>query len=180
VTLNKNIAWDSLPEFGLVGDTATNFSEDHCNSLCTWYDVSYGALQFEKRSESSVYGKGLGQLEYSIFDDVGGANGGSGWHVRYFKKGTNICGSKMYNSIENQSHLKNELLSSIYPNPTNGIIHLPSNLVGFEYKLLDLKGKQEASGTTTNIIKLSDMPAGIYFLQIQKDTQFLTNKLVIR
>jgi len=180
VILNKNINWDSLPEFGLIGDTITNYAENYCNSLCTRYDVSYGALQFEKTTESRVYGKGLGELEYSIFEDVGGTNGGSGWYVRYFKKGNVVCGSKMYNSLPNQSFSQNQFALCIYPNPTDGILYFKSDLNGLEYQIFGLDGRIKLSGILNNEIDIQNFPSGIYFIKISTEDSILNERFIIR
>ena len=103
---------------------------------------------------------------------IGGArNGGNGFeagHVRVFED----C--KVVSTIE-----PNETaIIEVYPNPTSGKIEL----LGVEYgtiKIIDNFGRLiwKAQQSATEI-DISNLPSGVYFIQIILDDQFVTKKII--
>jgi hypothetical protein len=71
----------------------------------------------------------------------------------------------------------------IYPNPSEGQITLVIHQAGAsQVNVLDLTGKMVYSRQTTNIVEthdLSELSTGIYILQVQKDGQMVSKKLII-
>jgi hypothetical protein len=71
----------------------------------------------------------------------------------------------------------------IYPNPSEGQITLVIHQAGTsQVNVLDLTGKMVYSRQTTNIVEthdLGELSTGIYILQVQKDGQMVSKKLII-
>ncbi|NOZ35847.1 MAG: T9SS type A sorting domain-containing protein [Chlorobi bacterium] len=71
----------------------------------------------------------------------------------------------------------------IFPNPTNGIIHIKTNkLFNYDIEVHNLIGKtiykQNNNNTNNGIIDLSDSPAGIYFIKLSTRNKYYTIKVV--
>jgi hypothetical protein len=72
---------------------------------------------------------------------------------------------------------------NVYPNPTNGILHLQSRIEsGMIFKLekvilFDIFGRQVYE-TTETVFDISHLPAGVYFVQIKIETDIITQKVV--
>lgn len=71
----------------------------------------------------------------------------------------------------------------MYPNPTNGILILESDVVTkAEIKVVDLTGKVVLQGImngTRKEINFSALPEGMYFLQISANKQFFYEKIIV-
>jgi len=70
---------------------------------------------------------------------------------------------------------------SIYPNPTNGVVNLvgltfPSEVKIYSTQGLHIKTKKQV----TNSIEISELPAGIYFLNITQGNKTIVKKTVIK
>jgi len=80
---------------------------------------------------------------------------------------------------------ENTLLNlSIYPNPTNGVIHidLGETQKKVTFSLINNLGQIILSEThhTTNYIQLNtSAPKGVYFLKIEKEKEFIFKKIII-
>ena len=61
----------------------------------------------------------------------------------------------------------NELERVVYPNPSHGIIMVPSG----EYRITNLSGQTVKTDIAHNQINVSELPAGIYFITINGKTQ---------
>jgi len=75
---------------------------------------------------------------------------------------------------------------SIYPNPSNGIFNITlEGIIGdIQIKVFDLRGKEysdfELSGSTSTLLNLTDLAAGVYFIRFSgKDFNYV-NKIVIK
>ncbi|RFC54676.1 T9SS C-terminal target domain-containing protein [Brumimicrobium aurantiacum] len=68
----------------------------------------------------------------------------------------------------------------VYPNPTNGLIYLPNELIGNQYELLNIQGKKVFSGQLEARLNLTDLDEGIYFLSIQDQQQIWSAKIIKR
>lgn len=79
---------------------------------------------------------------------------------------------------------KNEITINIFPNPTNGKIHI--NVLGFNvqhlevYNLLGERIFSQAGILSKSEIDLSSEPAGVYFIKITNGEKMFTKKIVIR
>ena len=83
-----------------------------------------------------------------------------------------------------------EVALEVYPNPSNGLIHLnisASQFSNAEVKVVDAIGKEvysqsglNISGTFSTTIDLTTHPQGIYFVVVNGDEQRVTKKVFVR
>jgi len=87
---------------------------------------------------------------------------------------------------EIKTDVSENLISSIYPNPSHGIFHLLFNSSEtIEIKIMDITGKiiwetTMPKNTTKNTIDLSDNPVGVYLIQASSNTKTETYKIIIQ
>ncbi|MCB9244946.1 MAG: DUF1028 domain-containing protein [Flavobacteriales bacterium] len=69
----------------------------------------------------------------------------------------------------------------IFPNPTNGILHISSPASGTKYRLLNWQGTPLLSGTLENdhSIELTALPGGIYLLLMQNEEGVYAEKVIL-
>jgi hypothetical protein len=78
-----------------------------------------------------------------------------------------------------------ELICRLFPNPTNGIIHidLPTNQQIKSIRVIDLMGKQlfykEEIQSSTYQLDLSHMARGIYYVAVATKNQVVYKKLIL-
>ena len=63
---------------------------------------------------------------------------------------------------------ENELIQ-LYPNPTSGIVHLPSHWVGEELRVTESGGKEVWQEIAQEQVDLSKLPAGTYVFTVKQD-----------
>ncbi|MFN3342335.1 MAG: T9SS type A sorting domain-containing protein [Flavobacteriales bacterium] len=74
---------------------------------------------------------------------------------------------------------------SLFPNPANDQLYISSSstssLFSFPlaYKILDSRGSVVSSAFTNGIVKLSDLPNGIYHLQLEGSDQYTAKTFLI-
>jgi uncharacterized delta-60 repeat protein len=81
------------------------------------------------------------------------------------------------NSVENLT----ESAFSFYPNPTSGILNIQHQENAFSIQITNNIGQQvytENCTTLKSSIDIHHLPAGIYFLTLQSDSQSLTSRFV--
>ena len=73
----------------------------------------------------------------------------------------------------------NASLTTIYPNPTSGILHIQSKTPIQKMMLVDITGRKlvETSNSTLNI---SNLPKGVYLLQIQLENGKMETKKIVK
>jgi len=89
----------------------------------------------------------------------------------------NIVASLEINDIELIKNL------NIYPNPSNGIFNIKSNIDKVNYKLYDILGKEVDNGILfvgNNSINISSENDGIYILNIESNNGTKTNLKLIK
>ncbi len=70
----------------------------------------------------------------------------------------------------------------IYPNPANDMF-LIKNARGYNYEIVNIVGKTEKTGTVKSnlqMIDISNLPAGVYFVKLSKDNNTHVTKLLKR
>lgn len=65
---------------------------------------------------------------------------------------------------------------SIYPNPSSEVLNVSGINIPFNYKILDVQGKEHKKGEGNQQVDISNLPKGMYFLQINS-TQ---NKVIFK
>ncbi len=68
---------------------------------------------------------------------------------------------------------------SIYPNPTNGILHIENVNQQFFARVYTMGGQQVFSAKASPVMDLSHLPNGIYYLQLHQNEKLYTQKLVM-
>ena len=85
-----------------------------------------------------------------------------------------------------QHHVNISEVSSkiqVYPNPTQGQLHLSANNGAFAYQIHNLLGQQVTAGEAhegTILLDLSSYPKGIYFVTLQQEDILHVEKFIIR
>ena len=96
----------------------------------------------------------------------------------------NYCDGTPVNEVCTSSGIQEDNLSlQLYPNPTNGLIHLSSN--GFSIlsvKVLDMFGKnQNVNSSTLYELDLTHLPNGTYFVAVElANSQIWMNSLILQ
>lgn len=79
--------------------------------------------------------------------------------------------------------VNNKVEISIYPNPASDQLNVRISIDQLDYKLMDLSGKLIATGNLSqgiNLINVSMLLAGIYFLEVEGDGYVATYKTVVK
>lgn len=66
----------------------------------------------------------------------------------------------------------------IYPNPTTGIINLQSDEKYTNVSVIDVYGREAIVSLKRNVIDISSLPNGIYFLKVKTNSNVFTNKII--
>ncbi len=69
---------------------------------------------------------------------------------------------------------------SVHPNPTQGRIQVVTNQEIVHLRLVDLTGKERVVSTGSNVLEMSDMPAGMYILEVAVKSNGEQTKLFTR
>jgi len=101
-----------------------------------------------------------------------------GWIVKVDKDGCIEPGCNPILDAVNFTPLFEKI--EVYPNPTSDVIQI-SSFDRYDWKLADNNGrlvKRGSSLTENSRIDLTDLPTGIYFLQLKMGNRILTKKIV--
>lgn len=94
---------------------------------------------------------------------------------------TNTTSTEVVDETSNVSVPSLNNLISVYPNPTNGILHLSSkeNIIIEEVKIYNLQGR-ELFGSTTNqqTINIENLSAGIYLMNIKTNQGSISKRVI--
>ncbi len=87
---------------------------------------------------------------------------------------------KNYHSPGNVQENKKSENISVFPNPTNGLITIQFNALPQEYavKVFSLVGKLELETVNSSEIDLSNLPSGVYTLQVLVDEQVMNQRII--
>lgn len=72
----------------------------------------------------------------------------------------------------------NDNVISLYPNPSNGLVHLESNTTIDSVTIYNLAGQQVNIRLMTNTLDFSNFPSGLYFVEIKMDGESKTFKII--
>ena len=135
-----------------------------------------GTISFLDNSSSiamdPAFGGGLNSFYNSDIDNSGVANYFSGY----------VAGSDSFMfstlGLEDNTLPNNDI--SVYPNPTSDVINISSNLSITSLELFNILGKKVMqSESVTNRLVVSELPSGIYLLNINTEKGNLTKKVII-
>lgn len=85
-----------------------------------------------------------------------------------------------YDNVAVEDHQEKRF--AIFPNPAEDQLTIQSPEGGFHYQLHDLTGRLLLSGNGEGQeqISVSALPAGVYMLRLQSDSQTITQKVIVR
>ena len=178
---NNNDGWGAYPS---IPFTINYFSEkNECSTLQTEtlpdldpFDGSYVV--------SEKHLNGINNNEVWYYEIIGGGhdwpgawgnmdiNAGEEAWLFFQKYIDDILSSSSYSFLEKNIH--------IFPNPTNGLIHIESNnrIEFLEITLYNALGKTIKINLSNESINLSDISSGIYFLSIRTSKGMITKKIM--
>lgn len=94
--------------------------------------------------------------------------------------GSNTISKTSYISVSTNTNAINDLakdLISFYPNPTNGLLNIETDLE-YELELYSTTGSLLIKSANKKSIDLSNFNNGLYILQLKIDDKILTNKII--
>lgn len=114
-------------------------------------------------------------------DDVAFSSSNSNWVKDAIASYSTNCGNPCSVGINELNFLE----ISIYPNPTDNLIHidfdLSTNSVNAEFELLNITGKiilKKSLNQLSTQIDLSNYPKGMYFVKVESDKKAMIQKIV--
>jgi polyhydroxybutyrate depolymerase len=178
---NNNDGWGAYPS---IPFTINYFSEkNECSTLQTEtlpdIDPSDGSYVVSEKHLN-----GINNNEVWYYEIIGGGhdwpgawgnmdiNAGEEAWLFFQKYIDDILSSSSYSFLEKNIH--------IFPNPTNGLIHIESNnqFEFFEITLYNALGETIKINLSNESIDLSDISSGIYFLSIRTSKGMITKKIM--
>ena len=178
---NNNDGWGAYPS---IPFTINYFSEkNECSTLQTEtlpdIDLSDGSYVVSEKHLN-----GINNNEVWYYEIIGGGhdwpgawgnmdiNAGEEAWLFFQKYIDDILSGNSYSFLEKNIH--------IFPNPTNGLIHIESNnqFEFFEITLYNALGKTIKINLSNESIDLSDISSGIYFLSIRTSKGMITKKIM--
>lgn len=91
-----------------------------------------------------------------------------------------LLGRSICNTRVDTKDLTSFARPQIAPNPAKDLIVVTfKDALPFDFQLTGMDGKVIKKGRSTNNIKVSDLPKGLFLLIIQKQGQVFTEKIVI-
>ncbi|MDB5226442.1 MAG: hypothetical protein JWN78_635 [Bacteroidota bacterium] len=119
----------------------------------------------------------------------GSNNKGPNFSVYVVDSSGNVISAINVSLVNNRNNLVDKIL--LYPNPVSDIIHINYNLsqsATLQYSIFDLSGTQVMSNTLGLVRKgnneqqvmLHDLPAGLYFFQLQSDFSAKTVSFIVK
>jgi len=184
---------DPISEYGFtvakIGDVnADNFDDfvvscyyNNSETYNGFADIYFGANDLNDISKiskngindegfgSSVFG--LGDINNDTYDDfiIGAPSYGKNGAVYLFN------GSSTISNIKNT-----DLNFEFYPNPSNGIVNLNTNIEINKIIVYDLTGKivEQINNYSNSSIDLSNLKAGIYIINFQSENQNIKRKFI--
>ena len=178
---NNNDGWGAYPS---IPFTINYFSEkNECSTLQTEtlpdIDPSDGSYVVSEKHLN-----GINNNEVWYYEIIGGGhdwpgawgnmdiNAGEEAWLFFQKYIDDILSSSSYSFLEKNIH--------IFPNPTNGLIHIESNnrFEFLEITLYNALGKTIKINLSNENIDLSDISSGIYFLIIRTSKGMITKKIM--
>lgn len=186
---------------GFVADlnagNSTTFYDDNWHHVVIAGDITGQDFYIDNQLISQ--GNLINVLPNMIKSQLGVAQTGGGWQDGngswyffdgdiddvsiYYRKLNNLEVSNLYtegNPITSTNEIVNTHLS-IYPNPTEGLLTISTNQKWDNAQMVDALGRTVANfnAQSGNTIDVSDLEAGIYFVQLNKDGARLTTERVI-
>ncbi len=141
---------------------------DTCNRL-VWEKIPvFVDTCFEPITHTTQVVEGVGGVFFTKYDPSSGGATNTQFILTYYSKNTGSCGNLTNNLIEIQPK---SLPIQIFPNPASETltIALPENASTTDCTLFDNLGKEVKRFTVSggeNLVDVSELESGIYFIQI--------------
>jgi hypothetical protein len=142
-----------------------------------------------------VWVEGIGSMSgllYSLYNEF--LSGGVRLLLCYFQDNELIYKNSLYSEcyyddpddiVSVKPYFLNEHSITIFPNPTAGVLNLIQETINNEQltinniEIFDIYGrKQKAEGRKQNVIDISQLSAGIYFVKISTETGEVVKKII--
>ncbi len=137
-----------------------------------------------ENSYTYAYARGLGDIEYRWFSDNAPGAPSELWMI-YFKKGTEECGTPDDILLDTKEvYRSQESVFTVAPNPVVGELWIQTKSSGTGFanlRLYQIDGSMLNQWPRHNLsesINLTDLPKGLYLLQIESDQGWTTQKLI--
>lgn len=143
------------------------YTQDVCQnfSLCNTKRKEYGRRLYSDRivdlGNNHKYGLGIG---LTFFD--GSSITPFTQALIYYKKGIEICGTPISFPTSISAPSVFDLKIKYFPNPTNDILNIETDLSNFDIKISNLSGQLVLKSQNTAAINIRHLPNGLYFLQV--------------
>jgi hypothetical protein len=177
-TVNASDGFQTIGGTPSAGSGTLKVRARNCNGVSAWTTISF-----------------LRETDYWCNHEfaLGSCPTGGGWQRVNNNNPINIEEDNTVQSTERLANIPNNTLQSsssqiqnftIYPNPTNGIVHLSTEEAIESVQVFDVQGRliseqHEIAANTQTDLDLSFANNGIYIVKIKTTTQMSTQKLVL-
>lgn len=140
------------------------------------WSTTYGGSFSEYASSLILYNDANAVMAASTYSTDGDITDNKGLYDFWIIKTENIAAIGENTSPEN--------IFSVYPNPSDGLVTIPASALSAKARLCiyDVSGRKifckTPEGEKAEIINISSVPNGIYFLNIQTDSRNLFQKII--
>ena len=95
----------------------------------------------------------------------------------YRLKQVDFDGKKTYSQIVALQSIKNNITTSIFPNPSSGVFTIKSNATILSYDITDNLGQLVHTGTSS-LFDISMLANGVYFIKIKLNNEIVIKKII--
>lgn len=168
---------------GLFNDIISNLAIDNSNNKWLSTSGGYGLIKFDD-TNWTYYNTNNSQIKWNYIsraieiDNKSNKwifvhDGDKYWGVNIFKEGGVILSID-----ESKNNLKEDLI--IIPNPVNDNLYLNNvDYIDFRFNIYDSKGQEILNGILTeNLIDVSSLPIGIYFIRVSNGKIFRYSRFI--
>ena len=174
----------------LINFTAIKNENDVLLNWSTASEMNNSGFDIERSSNAIIWSKiafvsGAGsstnQSNYSYLDLKASVNN----DLLYYRlKQLDLNGSFKYSNICVIENSLNNLIVNITPQPVKALLQVTTSVMnGFEYSIITTTGKEMLQGKTSSnkaSIDLSQLPAGVYYLQLHDGNKILSAKRFVK
>lgn len=148
-----------------------------------WYEnIDSNGIFSEQQIISEINKPSVGQYVYAA--DIDGDNDMDILNVFGYAPLDRTGKVSWYKNLANEANLSiinNNLIissSSIYPNPTKGILNIDANTTPKQVDVFNILGKKVLSFHNTNEIDITNLNNGLYLMLITNKNKQLTLKII--
>jgi hypothetical protein len=161
---------------------------NNSNVLLLWKtsnEQNTSRFEIERSADGITFDK-IGEVvanNTTAYNNYTYTDASAGSDVKYYRlKMIDIDGRSTYSPVLRIGAAANKSVVSLYPNPASDYVtvSLPQNQAGI-ISLFNNEGKQvlqKATASNTELIRVNELPAGIYIIQVKQGGKTFTEKLV--